>query len=379
MNITDYVSLDMHKHLVWLGKLKGWIRAFVGQTPTDLQDVPLFVGQPNANGPNYVIDGRVLEDAPGVNDHKTVLDFIQESGSKRNTRAIITLDLFAEFFAHGPKFFIPSMEQWESMEHVKVSVPLEDFSSPYGAVSIRIPQNARHELESRCGIKRDHMPRQCLVRWRRIEGEPIGVSVYIGQRFGIEGFYHFMQPLTQGTLEEAIVEKRGDRGKKVFKHNRPGTIADFREVVTGPEIAVEETNDPRTWQCFETITRTSLNLCLMLTQFGHRLNDRNDPARAKSRRERRELEERKTRDFAAIEMKQTITIRQPNGPTANEPGPGTGGEMCPHWRKGHWRAYPGQAKLRAEGKAKLLFVRPCLVRRDRMTGDESESQVTYRG
>lgn len=392
MNVTEFVAREKHPHLVWLGKIDGWLRACRGlDTPQDLRGLPIWnkSAPPTEVGVNFIVDGRKIEAAPGYAEHGPLLDFIGESARKRETRDIIALDMFSAFFAHGPKFFIPTQEQWESMENVKPSLPLDDFSSPYPALSIRIPQNCRQRIADHWKMPRDVAPRQCLVRWRKYKDEPVSISLHIGQRYGIEGFYHFMETTFKGTLEDGIVGKRTyykdsptepitDDGfsRRAF-YERPGGGDDG--LGSGSEgMAIKEC--PEAWQVFETICRTSLNLCLMLTHFGHKLNDPNDPKHARNRRERREMEERKTHDFAAVEMKQTITIRAPGmGAMMNEPGPGTGIEVRPHWRKGHWRAYPGQAKLRAEGKAKLLFVRPCLVRRDRMSGDESESQVTYRG
>jgi hypothetical protein len=123
--------------------------------------------------------------------------------------------------------------------------------------------------------------------------------------------------------------------------------------------------------------RAALNLCLMLTTKELRTRPLNQHAYDKHRR-KKHLSHLCHSDVLAIEMKQNVVVRSVQPPTGNEPGPGTGIEVKPHWRRGHWRCYPGQAAKRDAGeKVQLLFVRPCLVRRDRMVGDESETEATY--
>ena len=73
-----------------------------------------------------------------------------------------------------------------------------------------------------------------------------------------------------------------------------------------------------------------------------------------------------------------VAVRKHSPATSNPEGPGTGIELPPTWRRGHWRAYPGQGAARARGEqVPLLFVRPCLVRRDRLLGEVSDTEATY--
>lgn len=123
-----------------------------------------------------------------------------------------------------------------------------------------------------------------------------------------------------------------------------------------------------------------MNLCLLLTHYGHQVVGPLDPHDYNKHRTKKHLAHLKHNDYLAIHMKQNIVVRRPNPPTDNPPGPGTGIELAPHWRCGHWRCYPGNAARRAAGEqVPLLFVRPCLVRSDRMVGDESETEVIYHG
>ncbi len=343
--LLNVFNKSQYASLAWLGH-KPWIKYIPATTPDGLPSTTIGV------------DTECLIKDPKAKDHAALVNMITVLGDKDNVIAWSTLaaiDIAATLLRDGPKRYVPSEEQFEAMEHVELNIPTADFSSPYPAICVEIPYGCRARLASKCGIPLDRAPKNVTVKWVHDPDKLPMVVTHSGDpmktkdhplRTTCEIFYLFMHRPENPTIETAL-GRDASPGK-----GHPGTL-----------------------EFGHTTCRAALNLCLMLSQFGCKVNY---PAKPRTRAERRA--HLFHGDFLTVDMKQEIVIRMPSPPTNNPQGPGTGIEVKPHWRRGHWRCYPGQRVRRASGETvPLLFVRPCLVRADRTDGDISQSQTTYLG
>jgi hypothetical protein len=110
----------------------------------------------------------------------------------------------------------------------------------------------------------------------------------------------------------------------------------------------------------------------MLTHYGHKDVGPLDPKQYDKHRKAK-LHHYAVADFRSIEMKQTIIIRKVEGLGHGEQPIPSGVEIAPHWRRGHWREqHWGAGNLHT----KTIFIRPVLVRADRVVGSLAETNVT---
>lgn len=335
--ILNHLDAKVVADLAWLGRQPKWIRY---ASVTD-----------DANNPcsQLFINWATLKAAPDAVAHVEIMRVLSGLLEKREFAAIAVLELGACLAANGPKEFVPTEEQWESMEQVELRLPIRDFTSPFPALIVRVPLGCRARLAKQCGVAIADAPTDVVVRWRHEEGENATIVTHSGlPRSGAEVFYIFQDQPANPHIEAALAR---DASAMMGK---PGNDGMFRFGVIAD--------------------RAALNLCLMLTHVGC---DVNTPPK-RNRKERRAHE--KHGDVLTVTMRQNVIVRAPSLPTTNLPGPGSGVEMKPHWRKGHWRCYPGQAAVRAAGaKVPLLFIKPCLVRSDRAVGDLGATSTTYHG
>lgn len=269
---------------------------------------------------------------------------------------VALMEANSRLLGDGPKLFRPSAEQFSSMEHVEMRMPVREFRSPYHCLAIAIPNECRHELADRVGVPRARSPQ--IVSVARWESNHVLVTIPIPGS-GFEEHYQFGEHPLNHTIESVL-----------NRWIKDGTPVGFDEF-TWEEKGIKTLGLH--------VARAALNLCMMLTHFGYHVTGPVDPVAWKKHRRDKKLERFKHADFEAVELKQNIVVRNVAYlPTANPPGLGVGTEVKPHWRKGHWRAYPGCGAARAAGEqVPLLFVRPCLVRSDRVVGDLGDTEATY--
>ena len=338
MNLSEFVPQGIAADALRLGRMPRWCR---------IHTFPTFADGLPRTGILPLWD--VLDQDP--RNART----IQRMHGDNAVIIIAFLEAVSRMVADGPKMFQPSTEQWESMEHVELRLPPADFRTPYPVTLIQIPPACRRRLAAECGVPLDRAPNMVMVRCRReYPDEPTFVYACVPFKPAEEGFVFSDQP-GNATIEEAIC-----------RHAPDGLpLANHREQQKYGLIAC----------------RAALNLCLLLTHYGCQVGPPLNPKEYAKHRAKKHLAHLAHTDVLSIEMKQTITVRRTQAePTDNPPGPGSGVELRPHWRRGYWRAYPGQAAKRASGETvQLLFVRPCIVRRDRMVGDVSETEVVYHG
>lgn len=278
------------------------------------------------------------------------------------------LETGARLVCDGPKLFSPTEEQFEAMEEVDLHIPIADFRSPFPAFVIRIPNEWRRRTAQNVGLPVEKAPLHIVIRnMTSIEGNNVIFTIIKMPGEGVE-YYNVIQDNPRHTdLEGAI-------GFRVL-HQRDLEL-DHAQLTAESKF------------CFN-LSRIALNLCLMLVHFGHRVTGPLNPVKYKQHR--KQCSEWRHGDFQAVSMSQFVIIRKhgdlPPGPVPVE---GTGNDVAddpnhprlwevkPHWRRGHWRRRPGwQAFIERGEKPPLSFVRPVLVRKDRIIGDIGESQATY--
>lgn len=356
IDCTDLIPLKTHAGLVWLGKVPKWVSFDPVYKKGSLTNAVIDTSLPKT----YL---TVKEEALVTNMHdeasRWVVGTLSRMWKVRNYIGLCYMEAASRFLADGPKLFCPNDEQFESMEHVELRMKISEFRTPYPAIAIRIPLGSRKRLADQFNVSMDRMPLSVLVRFLNDPGQV--PFLFIVSRFGPNSeLYHIMSEQDgNDSVEQAIK-------RKVLKDTSPGDS--FPDEFPGD------------FPCSVILARAALNLCLMLTHYGHKLAGPVDPAAYRKHRVKKHLEHFKHGDYLSVQMKQEITIRRPATPADNPQGPGTGLEMKPHWRRGHWRCYPGQREKRIAGEnVPLLFVRPCLVRPDRVSGDLAESEAVYHG
>lgn len=348
MDVSELVPVQYQEPLAWLGRVpSSWLKAVPkvrnGLPTTDLN-----------------ISVRTVRATPGYERFSGFAELIDGFVQSNMMVNLCYMEAAARLVSDGPKLFRPTQEQWDSMEHVELRLPVGEFRTPYPAMAVQIPPESRKRLIQEFHVPPDRMPRQVLIRRRKEPGE--SALIFTMARFGPNELFHMLQDQPPDLPIESLLAER----------IRPGAFPDA--------IPLGEWDDKYGYPCSILLARVVMNLCLFLTHYGCSVGPPVDPAAYSKHRHNKKLVHLRHNDYLTINMKQQIVVRKPSHPTENPTGPGTGVESPPHWRRGHWRAYPGQAALRASGRdVPLLFVRPCLVRADRATGDLALSEVEYTG
>lgn len=344
MDMTYWVPPDLIPELVWLGKIDKWLD---------------YVYRTDEKGGTYhelKPDAPRIISTPGFASKNLLRKCFQAVTTTGNASTLSALEAYSRMLTDGPKVFHPTSEQFESMEHVELHIPPSEFRSPYPVMVVSVPDSCRERLGNEYGFKKATVPQYVLIRDFRESG-----SIHI---VGITMMFKGTEPPSEHI---------------VFSDAKSDTIEiGISKTMDGYPLLNELEFDPV--RITIPLARAAMNCCLMLTNYGHKEGGPNNPTDYTKHRSKKHLHHLACRDFTTVEMKQNIVVRVPPPAAQNPPGTGTGIEMRPHWRKGHWRCYPGKAAERAAGvQTPLLFVRPCLVRGDRAVGDIGDSRVNYHG
>lgn len=339
---------ERHDDLNWLGGVPPqWMTI-------QLQNID---GSPGAR---IRIDFGLLLRHPGAAGRGNLLRMLESFHDEGSVTNLYYIEAGARFLHDGPKLFCPTSDMFEAMEQVEIRVPFCDLRIPYPALAVRVPDPCRDRLADRFGLPRDLVPKLVLIRRR--DGVPGSAdSAFTFSRFGsYEMFFSFGETDSGETVEDTM----------------------NRTIPAGPDsLGLTPFERDRVMPCAKILDRAAMNLALLLARGGAVPGGPLDPEAYRKHRARKHLRHLRFADFTTVKMKQQIEFRKVVvRPTDNPPGPGTGIEVKPHWRRGHWRCYPGQAARRAAGeRVDLLFVRPCLVRPDRAVGELCETEVEYQG
>lgn len=351
VDICEVVPRAIHEELVWLGNVKNWCSIYA--------DAPTEQGAITYAKTAFKVDWQALLRA-GFERQPVLSKTMTKIYNDHEIISLFYLEAASYLLANGPKLFQPTVEQFESMRQVKLLLKPSEFRSPYPAIVIGVPNDCRHALAEEYGFAVKHIASQVLVR-QKIEGSGLMAVLVCVPYPGLNSEQHYIftdQPHNPDI--ECVLNRYINQ--------------------TADELVIIENPEPEVLIAGE-IARACLNLCLLLAHCGCQVTGPLDPEAYKKHRRKKNLEKFKHGDYLSVEMKQHIVVRAPTPPTLNPPSEdGSGVEMKPHWRKGHWRAYPGKAALRAAGeKVPLLFVRPVLVRKDRVVGELSQTETVYKG
>lgn len=338
MDIREIVAHAPLPALNWLGKApQNWIESIANDNGTS----------------TFRTNLKVLHDHAGNSPHQKMVRALSECAKQQKWANVVYYECVSRFIADGPKVFRPTEEQWESMENVEANIPFDQLRIPYPSIAIRIPSGCRKRLMEQFSISNEVMPHMVLLRHYNKPGE--APFMFYLSRFGEAEVFNILRT-----------------------HGRDGVVEDILNKEQVHKYGIDKSNENEHSATIP-MTRACVNLGIMLTHYGCHVTGPTNPHEYEKHRRKKHLEHLKHGDFLAIEMKQNIVIRHQSS-VPGQIGNGTGIEVAPHWRKGHWRAFPGQGARRAAGeKVDLLFVRPCLVRSDRIKGDIADSEVVYHG
>lgn len=274
-------------------------------------------------------------------------------GGQAGPTASAILEIYSALAHGGPKLFEPSEEQFEAMEQVEVSIPVDQYRQPYPALAVKLPLGCRARLARELGLPVADVPFWVVVRHRRGLDPQDVVLAHLGSRQLGDTFYVFQANPRTPTVEAAISRDAGSDG--TIPKDLSGALHKFGHRAT----------------------RAALNLAIMLTRVPTHLAG---PPAAKNREERRARELGGQQSFRVI-PDQEITVR---GSAYRKPH--QGGEAAhqrggpPRWVKGHWRAHPGHGEARARGEqVPLVFISPYLVGADQTEPGTEYGSTTYRG
>lgn len=350
----DYSSLlPRHKHAAfrWLGKQTRIFEVEDCGFET-VRSIPGTDGKgQTASRSRWSINRLRLAVQPGWEQHAPHLEpmlKLLDSDHDTNHLLCALMDAHAAVLATGPKVFQPTVEQFDSMTQVDINIPIADYQQPYPALVIKVPDASRRRIVDGfdLGADGDSLGRLVVVRKLETVDGRTAITIMNG-----EWTYFFQDREQFKTVEDAI---------HVYC------------LVEGADPSLQMRGHAASMVC----ARACLNLCLMLAHYGCRADRPLDPVKYVKHRSRKDLEHLAAADFRAIDMKQTIVVRDPRSVLHDEESVATGREMPPHWRRGHWR---NQRWGPGNRDTKLVFIRPCLIRPDRVVGDVADSEVTMVG
>ena len=348
MTFADIFPREYLPALKWLGRLDNqkWVEIKRdGELRTSLQ-----------------IQFDYIKEQKGFSEHQTILTKLlfrtpQEPGSML---FLCWVDAFAAALSKGPKFFQPTEEQFESMAHVDLNIPIADYRQPYPSVVVKIPNGCRAKFAKEVGMEPNECPTWLMVR-QRLTSEQANF-IFIGHTFHNYQDHPDVTIVYQDrpcfTSMEQALQLRADQVKMERLDRQDTTISKYYQPNNFAELT----------------SRAALNLMLMLTHYGSKLGDPLHPKQYNKHRSDKKLEHLCSADFRTIDMVQNVVVRRVEKPGHGEESISTGRELPPHWRRGHWRNQhfgPGNLKL------KMIFINPVLVRSDRAVGDLGDTQAQY--
>jgi hypothetical protein len=235
----------------------------------------------------------------------------------------------------GPKVFIPTPQQCRAMEQVEVNLTSAEFTSPYEAMAVKLPDGM-------------YPPYRAVIVFKHPASGHLILSCH-----------------SVTMLDDIVSVTRGDSPKSLDSF-----LCSFEEECrnTAPQAAMA--------------MRVSTNLCLALANFGSRMEYMypaevaSDKSLAREKSERGERARRRIPlAVQRVSFSQEVQLHRTET-TARGEYATTGASMPPHWRRGHW-AMQVHGKGRAERKR--IFRAPVLVRSDLAIGGSDQTSVVYRG
>jgi hypothetical protein len=325
MDFSNICPRNSHPFLIWLGNLKeNWLNIYAKEGKRTSMEIRW----------DYV------KNSPG---YKPFDKYAQRIMSDTQM-SLLTLDTLSSGIAKGPKIFQPTSEQFDSMQNVDLNIPISSYKQPYPSMVVKFPRVGALQLAQKTNVDPTNVPMWAMVRNRLTsEGHNFIFILHHFPQSRNDIVYIFQERPEFRTIEDAlkswVLDEKSIHGEHAFG---------------------------------ETSSRAIINLMLMLTHYGHKDVGPLDPKQYDKHRKAK-LHHYAVADFRSIEMKQTIIIRKVEGLGHGEQPIPSGVEIAPHWRRGHWREqHWGAGNLHT----KTIFIRPVLVRADRVVGSLAETNVT---
>ncbi len=341
MNFSDIMPSNTHAVLRWLGKLpEEWMKIKKRENDTC----------------EFEINRAMIKLTPGYEKHRGMFKWlfeesVDELGVDKKTGWLIWFDAASRLLANGPKIFIPTAEQFDSMQHVDINVPICSYHQPYPSMVIRIPTESRKRLAEELNA-----PFTCFPLW-----------IIVRTRTTVEGYVVIFAAIQFHDMNESDVTYVMDDRKE-----HPS----IEEALKAIFLIDDEGNKERNMYA-QRASRAAVNLMLMLVHYGHRDGGPLVPKEwEKHRSPKCKHEHLKHADFRTVEMVQHVVVRRIERIGHGEEPIPSGIEMPPHWRSGHWR---NQHHGPGNQRTKLIFINPVLVRSDRAVGDLADSLAVYEG
>lgn len=340
MDYSILLPREKHAAFRWLGKVDG---AFTIKDGGEVRTTDVLGREIISGRSIWVVNEHRIAGTDGWKHHAQTLMPILNMCKKPGMNILgSALDAHGAALARGPKLFRPTEEQFEAMQHVEINVPISDYRQPYPALLVEIPKEIRRALLKTA----PEIGQVMVLRQTQTADGKVCVVILNG-----EWTYVFQDRECLPTVEAAI-------GIHHLDPSKPPSMEMLAHVTS------------------MVCARAALNLAMMLTHYGSRIAGPLEPANYQKHRSSQKFERLCHGDFMAVEMKQSIVVRDVRGaPSDHEPCP-TGREMPPHWRSGHWRNQPHGA---GNALRKLVFIRPKLIRADRVVGDVADSEVVLTG
>lgn len=326
MDFSQFMPWQVHPALAWLGKQAPWLL---------VQDI-------GAGRSSVKTDINKIRNAKDYQEHEPYLNSLLKEGESRSL-ILHWVNAMSNCLAFGPKLFTPTLEQFDSMQHVDLNIPISDYRQPFPSMVIATPKEFKSLLAEYTGIPLGTCPDATILHASQtIDGK---VMIFSGHHFkdGMDNSYFFQDRIEFPTIEDAITVYVGE---------------------PTPEHLYSEI-----------VTRVCLNLMLMLTHYGYKETGPFNPQDYAKHRRKPALQRYAFADFLTVDLDKQIVVRQERPPTDAERGEATGRELEPHWRRGHWKNQRHGVKLTL---SKRIFVQPVFVRLDRAVGDLSMTKTTYK-
>ena len=239
----------------------------------------------------------------------------------------------SHWLGQGPKIARPTREQCEALRHVELRVDLTEFTSPFPAMLVELPEVMFHPFQA-----------VLVHHWKE--------------------FDFLTCQLVSSTHEYDIVTTIGQRGRPIEE-----SISKYDDDVAS-DIESAHGAD-----------RVALNLCLALSHFGSMANYLLPKEVESDKRLAREHTERGERARKRLELQpQLVSFSREvelykKQTTKHKAGELTGTEVSSHWRRGHWAMQPYGPK---SSLRKRIFRAPILVRGDKFVGDVANTTTVYK-
>lgn len=240
-----------------------------------------------------------------------------------------------QWFKEGPKIVDITEEQYQALSQVEVRLEVKDFRMPYPTVLVNLPPGLMHEM--------------LIIHHMELQWHSGKKGVVIGDS---------MTRDHQNDIVTVIRQQNGvDMEVSLSKYDEGITTEEGDAAHLNMRVAVNMMLAMVNYSCqAEYLFPAEVAMEKKFIEKGNRPS-----------REGRTASQRLAEQPMVVLLDRTVKLYHRVG--SKEPGEKTGGEKCFHWRRGHWRKRPDREKL--------IFVRPCMVRADKLLVDKSETTTTY--